>query len=234
MSVLEKALKQKLDCLLFSLCEGDGLKDKHNMAQIILRGKLSPRFLYTHKEELYELGYSLNEVIKGKVCIITKGGANYKNCECICYTKGGCDVENANTIVISGNVFCFNCKITVYNVNKLLAYYSVVHVEDGIKVITSRCKVYLHYCKILRLYNSRCIACQADEVTVENSFLSIQQSNLIEVYGHSNVKASWQSVVNAHVAKNGTIKLYNESFIRIQKNNKTNVKLYDKSQIMYI
>lgn len=234
MSVLEKALKQKLDCFLFSLCEGDGLKDKHNMAQIILRGKLSPRFLYAHKEELYELGYSLNEVKEGKVCIITKGGVNYKNCECICYTKGSCDVENANIIAISGNVFCFNCKITVYNVNKLLAYYSVVHVEDGIKVITSRCKVYLHYCKILHLYNSRCIACQADEVMVENSFLSIQQSNLIEVEGRSNVKAKWQSVVNAQNAKGGTIKLYHESFIRIQENNKTNVKLYDKSQIMYI
>lgn len=74
MNTLQKALKRKLDCFLISLCGEEDLKDKYNMAYIILRGKLTPRFLYTHEKELYELGYSLNKVVEGKVCIITKSG----------------------------------------------------------------------------------------------------------------------------------------------------------------
>lgn len=61
------------------------------MAYIILRGKLTPRFLYIHEKELYELGYSLDKVVEGKVCIITKDNAEYKNCNCICYTKSSCN-----------------------------------------------------------------------------------------------------------------------------------------------
>lgn len=56
----------------------------------------------------------------------------------------------------------------------------------------------------------------------------------MEVYGRSNVKAKFQSVVNAYAAISGTIKLYHESFIRTKENKKLNVKLYDKSQMMYI
>lgn len=234
MNTLQKALKRKLDCFLVGLCKDEDLKDKYNMAYIILRGKLTPRFLYTHEKELYELGYSLNKVVKGKVCIITKSGAEYKNCECICYTKDSCDVENAEVTVISGKVYCVDCNVTVFHAKLLCAFNSIVHVEDGVRIITNKCKVYLHYCENLHLQDSKCIAVQVDEVDVDDSFLSIQQANLIEVYGHSNVKAKWQSVVNAYVVTGGTIKLYHESFIRMNKNNKLNVKLYDKSQMMYI
>lgn len=234
MNTLQKALKRKLDCFLVGLCKDEDLKDKYNMAYIILRGKLTPRFLYIHEKELYELGYSLDKIVESKVCIITKSGTEYKNCECICYTKHNCSVENGNIVIISGKVHCINCNVKVWDVKHLYAFDSIVHVEDGFKIIASKCKVYVHYCKILYLYNSKCIAVQADEVDVENSFLSIRQANLMEVYGRSNVKAKLQSVVNAYAAISGTIKLYHESFIRTKENKKLNVKLYDKSQMMYI
>ena len=234
MNTLQKALKRKLDHFLFSSCEEDDLKNRYNFAWIIFRGKLSPRFLYTHKEELYELGYSLDEIVEGKVCIITKSDIDYKNCKCICYTKDSCDIESAEVIVISGKVHCTNCNVTVLHTKLLCAFNSIVHVEDGVRIITNKCKVYIHFCEILHLQDSKCIAVQADEVDVDDSFLSIQQANLIEVYGRSNVKAKWQSVVNAYVAISGTIKLYHESFIRVQENNKLNIKLFDKSQMMYI
>lgn len=234
MNTLQKALKRKLDCFLISLCGEEDLKDKYNMAYIILRGKLTPRFLYVHEKELYELGYSLDEIVEGKVCIITKSDTDYKNCKCICYTKDSCDIENAEVIVISGKVHCTNCNVTVLHTKLLCAFNSIVHVEDGVRIITNKCKVYIHFCEILHLQDSKCIAVQVDEVDVDDSFLSIQQANLIEVYGRSNVKAKWQSVVNAYVAISGTIKLYHESFIRVQENNKLNIKLFDKSQMMYI
>lgn len=50
MNTLQKALKRKLDCFLISLCKDEDLKDKYNMAYIILRGKLTPRFLYIHEK----------------------------------------------------------------------------------------------------------------------------------------------------------------------------------------
>lgn len=234
MNTLQKALKRKLDCFFISLCGEEDLKNKYNMAYIILRNKLTPRFLYIHEKELYELGYSLDKVVEGKVCIITKSDTKYKNCECICYTKYSCEVENGNVITISGRIYCDNCNVTVLYAKQLFACNSIVHVEDGVRIITNKCKVYLHYCESLYLQDSKCIAVQVDEVDVEDSFLSIRQANLMEVYGRSNVKAKWQSVVNAYVAIGGTIKLYHESFIRVNKNNKLNVKLYDKSQMMYI
>lgn len=233
MNTLQKALKRKLDCFLISLCEEEDLKDKYKMAYIILRGKLTPRFLYIHEKELYELGYSLDKVVEGKVCIITKSGTKYENCECICYTKYNCSIENGNAVIISGSVHCINCNVKVWDVKYLYAFDSIVHMEDGFKIIASKCKLYVHYCEILYLYNSKCIACQVDEISIEDSFLSVQQSNLIEAYGCSNVKAKWQSIVNAYM-KSGTIKLYHESLIRTKENNKLNIKLYDKSQMMYI